>query len=89
MAGTKLRIAFVLDRYNPQGRGEGYFSWLTQELVRLGHEVHVFAGLIEAEPDGVCHIHRIPVVRHPKGMMIISFLIGSALAIRKEEFDVL
>ena len=89
MAGTKLRIAFVLDRYNPQGRGEGYFSWLTQELVRLGHEVHVFAGLIEAEPDGVCHIHRIPVVRHPKGMMIISFLIGSALAIRKEEFDVI
>ena len=89
MTVTKLRIAFILDRYNPQGRGEGYFSWLTRELVRLGHEVHVFAGLIEDETEGPFHIHRIPVVKHPKSMMITSFLIGSDLALRRERFDVI
>jgi UDP-glucose:(heptosyl)LPS alpha-1,3-glucosyltransferase len=85
----KLKIAFVLDRYHPQGRGEGYFSWLIQELLRQGHEIHVFAGVIDEDTDGLCNLHKIPVVRHPKTMMISSFLIGSALAIKREEFDVI
>ena len=41
----KLRIAFVLDRYNPRGRGEGYFSWLIEELSKRG------AGKVENPED--------------------------------------
>ena len=40
-----LRIAFLVYRGNPQCGGQGvYTRHLTRELVRLGHQVEVFAG---------------------------------------------
>lgn len=41
----QLRIAFLVYRGNPQCGGQGvYTRHLTRELVRLGHQVEVFAG---------------------------------------------
>lgn len=45
MPPRPLRVAFTLYRGNPHSGGQGvYTAFLTRELVRLGHEVVVFAG---------------------------------------------
>ncbi len=83
----KLKIAFVFDRYHPNGRGEGYFSWLIGELSKKGHEVHIFASMAGGKPlEG--YLHKIPIVRYPRSLMIISFLVNSARAIRRNDFGV-
>jgi len=84
----KLRIAFVLDRYNPCGRGEGYFSWLIEELSKRGHDVHVFAGMSDETATARYHLHKVRTLRFPRSLMIASFLINSNRAIRQERFDV-
>ena len=85
----KLKIAFVLDRYLPSRGGERYFSWLAQELSRRGHEVHVFATAIEENSGTECQVHRIPVVRYPRSVKILSFLVNSSRAIRPYDFDII
>ena len=84
----KLRIAFVLDRYNPRGRGEGYFSWLIEALSKRGHDVHVFAGMSDETATARYHLHKVRTLRFPRSLMMASFLINSNRAIRQERFDV-
>ena len=85
----KLKIAFILDKYLPSRGGESYFSWLAQELSRRGHEVHIFTTIVEKNPGREYQLHRIPALRYPRSLRILSFLVNSARAIRPYGFDVI
>ncbi len=85
----KLRIAFVFDRYHPDGRGEGYFSWLIGALSKRGHDVHVFAAVADTGPVTGYQLHRIRTLRHPQSLMLISFLINSARVLRQGKFEII
>jgi len=56
-----VRIALTVEDFRPwRGGGEGYVFGLAERLVRLGHEVHAFAGRIENVPDGITP-HEVPM----------------------------
>ena len=48
-----MKIAFIMYQGNMFSGGQGIYTYyLTRELARLGHEVHVIAGLIlSGDPD--------------------------------------
>ena len=51
MSARPLRIALLAYRGNMSSGGQGIYLWfLGRELVRLGHEVHVFAGPPHPDP---------------------------------------
>ena len=84
----KLKIAIVLDRYLPSRGGESYFAWLAKELSGRGHEVHIFATVTEKALVKEFPVHRIPGVRYPRSLRVLSFLINSARTIRLDDFDI-
>ncbi len=85
----KLKIAFVLDRYLPSRGGESYFSRLVRELSNRGHEVHIFATVVEEDQGTEYQLHQIPVLRYPHSLRIFSFLRNSAHAVQQYDFDII
>jgi glycosyltransferase involved in cell wall biosynthesis len=67
--GRRLRIAFLAYRGNPHSGGQGvYTRHLTRELVRLGHEVEVFAGQpwpVLDEGVGLTEVPSLDLYREP------------------------
>jgi UDP-glucose:(heptosyl)LPS alpha-1,3-glucosyltransferase len=84
----KLKIAFVLDRYLPSRGGEGYFSWLANELSKKGHDVHVFATAVEDTPGRQYELHRVSALGYPRSLRIVTFLANVARAIEPYGFDI-
>jgi UDP-glucose:(heptosyl)LPS alpha-1,3-glucosyltransferase len=85
----KLRIGFVLDRFTPSRGGESYFSRLAQELVHRGHEVHIFAMEVQDCRVAEVHCHRIPVVKYPPSLRLLSFLLNSARVLKGVDLDII
>jgi glycosyltransferase involved in cell wall biosynthesis len=55
-----VRIGFIVYQGNMYSGGQGvYVHYLTRELARLGHEVHVIAGRPYPEVDEGVHLHRL------------------------------
>ncbi|MGD0232159.1 MAG: glycosyltransferase family 4 protein, partial [Syntrophorhabdales bacterium] len=83
-----LKIAILLDKFLPSRGGERYFSFLSEELARRGHEVHVFA--TEAEKlDGLPYrLHVIPVPTYPRWLRILSFWRRAGRLIASGDFDI-
>ncbi len=55
-----MRIAFVVYQGNMYSGGQGvYLHYVSRELVRMGHEVHVIAGRPYPEVDEGVHLHRL------------------------------
>jgi UDP-glucose:(heptosyl)LPS alpha-1,3-glucosyltransferase len=87
-SSRKLKIAIVLDWFLPSKGGESYLVWLADELSRRGHEVHVFAIEGEKDPAASYQVHLIPVLRWPRSLRMLSFLLNSGRLVRKDEFDI-
>jgi len=59
-----VRIAFIVYQGSMFSGGQGVFvHYLTRELLRLGHEVHVIAGRPFPEVDEGVHIHKLKTYR--------------------------
>ncbi len=59
-----MRIAFTVYQGNPSSGGQGVFTYyMTRELARLGHEVHVIAGRPFPEADPTVHFHGLKTFR--------------------------
>lgn len=58
------------------------------ELVKRGHEVHIFATEIE-DDSAAYQVHLIPVWRFPRTMRTLSFLRNSALAVGRRDYDII
>jgi UDP-glucose:(heptosyl)LPS alpha-1,3-glucosyltransferase len=85
----KLKIAIILDRFQPSRGGESYFSWLAQELSKRGHEVHIFSRVTEEMDRMDYQIHRIPVWKYPRSLRMLSFLINTARVVQLFDFDII
>ncbi len=59
-----MRIAFTVYQGNPSSGGQGVFTYyMTRELARLGHEVHIIAGRPFPEADPAVHFHGLKTFR--------------------------
>jgi len=82
-----VRIALNIYKFLPsKGGGEGYLASLANQLIERGHEVHIFAN--EWENHNLIHFHTIPVIRYPKFLKEVSFVINSRRKLAENDFDI-
>jgi UDP-glucose:(heptosyl)LPS alpha-1,3-glucosyltransferase len=62
---------------------------LAGELARRGHEVHIFASRVENIQGEPYRLHRIPILRYPHSLSILSFLVNSIRVTRHYDFDII
>ncbi len=75
--------------YSPeQGGGERYFDALCRELVRRGHEVHVFVRAVEVEPAPGVVLHFVGRGRSASSRALKAFARDVEQGLRPGEFDV-
>lgn len=84
-----LKIAIVLNRFFPSSGGQSYFSFLAKALSDRGHEVTVFASQAEKENPKEYNLKIIPVLRWPRTLRIITYIISSHLLVSKDRFDII
>lgn len=84
-----MRIALVRQRYVEHGGAERYMNAVAAELVRRGHEVHVFANRWDdaAASRGVV-FHRVPMIHVTSFLRVLSFAINSKKMITRFPTDV-
>ena len=91
--GLKMKIAFIRMRYVPYGGAENYLSLVGDELVRHGHEVHIFSnwwkGSNPETVSGPFIFHKVPVIKLSSFLKILSFTICSYFLIKKDKFDII
>ena len=83
-----MKIALVCKKYSLQEGGlERYTYFLSRELIRSGHEVHIFANIWQEEPGVI--IHRVPMVRLSSPAKNLSFAFFANRALSKMKFDII
>ncbi len=87
-ARRKLKITILLDKFLPSRGGERYFSMLAEELVRRGHEVHLFASKVEEGPKTPYEVHLVPIIGFPRSLRMLSYMFSSARILKRFDFDV-
>lgn len=79
-----MKTALVIERFCPRlGGGERYAASLACQLLRDGHEVHVFANIWEDSLP--VQFHKVPM----RGLGLLSFAVNSARELRKDKFDII
>jgi len=81
-----VRIALIRQRYTSSGGAERYLAQLVVALAGAGHEVHLFANRWTDPPSGVM-LHRVPVLRGPAFLRILSFAWAAHRMTRGGAFD--
>jgi UDP-glucose:(heptosyl)LPS alpha-1,3-glucosyltransferase len=83
-----MKVAINIENFSrSKGGGEGYASGLAHQLVRDGEEVHIFANSFE-EKEGLI-FHKVPVIKFPLSLKVLSFAINSARLLAKHDFDII
>lgn len=70
-----------------KGGGEGYLAELANGLAERGHEVHIFASEWQNNNNRISY-HTIPVIRYPKFLKDVSFVINSWRKMSNYDFDI-
>ncbi len=89
-----MKIAFVRKSYNPYGGAEKYLSQLTARLIKMGHEVHIFAhrwdSIAAGKADGPSpSFHKVPVIPNPSFLEALSFAFFSRRLLQEESFTII
>ncbi len=88
-----MKIAFVRMKYVPYGGAENYLSLVGNELVKKGHEVHIFSNRWkESSPEtGSAYFtfHKVPVIKITSFLKTLSFAICSYILLKKKRFDII
>lgn len=83
-----FKVALVRLHFSLYGGGERYLSRFARALLERGVEVHLFSRSWNGgEQEGI-HVHRVPALTHPRTLRVLSFAAFSALALRRQSFDV-
>lgn len=83
-----MKIAIIMREYR-SGRGmEGYFRHASEELLRNGHEVHAFLHRWQGSLPSGLHLHRVPMVRRPALLKLLSFSLFCRQRVKSQDFDV-
>jgi UDP-glucose:(heptosyl)LPS alpha-1,3-glucosyltransferase len=82
-----VKLAIICRPFVFYGGLETATAGLIAELVRQGHEVHLFSTAAQREMPGVS-LHRLPVIAFPSLARVISFALVARAAVSRESFDV-
>ena len=83
-----MKVALICKKYSLQEGGlERYTYFLSRELIRAGHEVHIFANTWQKEPCVI--IHRVPMVRLSSPAKNLSFAFFANRALSEMKFDII
>jgi len=82
-----MKVALVLKKYSVEKGGlERYTVFLSRELLRAGHEIHVFANTWQPEP-GIA-FHHVPIIRMSSPVKNLSFAYFSVRELSKIKCDI-
>ncbi len=84
-----MKIALIRREY-AAGRGgaERYAVTLSRALAQRGHDVHVFAGIVEPGQHAGITLHPVPFLRKPSALKNASFQKNSRRLVAAETFDI-
>ena len=84
-----MKIAIIMKQHRlPGGGAEGYFRRASETLLRNGHEVHAFLHRWEGSLPPGLNLHRVPMVRRPPLLKILSFSFFCRQLLKGQEFDI-
>jgi len=83
-----MKIALVRMKYVPYGGAENYLALVGKELIRKGHEVHIFSNRWEGEGSPFI-FHRVPVIKTLSFLKVLSFALNSSFLLKGERFDII
>ncbi len=81
-----MKIALIRRRYSPHGGVEKYVDRLSQKLLALGHEVHLFSTEWPQRPGLV--LHPLPLFRGPGLIKLFHFNRKVEKAVDRKAFEV-
>jgi len=88
-----MKVALNIEYFSPhKGGGESYADNFARELVRRGHEVHVFASVFEdvfGKAGSGITFHQVPSIKAVKPLREISFALASARMLKQAHFDII
>ncbi len=83
-----MKVALVCKKYSLEEGGlERYTYFLSRELIRAGHEVHIFANTWQEETGII--IHRVPMVSLSSPAKNLSFAFFTNRALSEIKFDII
>ncbi|HSO71524.1 MAG TPA: glycosyltransferase family 4 protein [Thermodesulfobacteriota bacterium] len=82
-----MKIALIRRRYSPHGGAEKYVDRLSQKLLALGHEVHLFSTEWPQRPGLV--LHPLPLFRGPGLFKLFHFNRKVEKAVDRKAFEVI
>lgn len=80
-----MRLAFIKKRFSIHGGAERYLQTLIRELIKLGHEIHVFANQWSDE-EGVS-FHKVDIIPFTSFLSTLTFSRNSRFEIQDSKFD--
>lgn len=85
-----MRIAFVHKSFGLNGGTERMLESLVRGLRDRGHDVHVFCDRVDPrfQRARLATFHRVPAGGPGSGLRALRLLVGSALRVRRKQFDV-
>ena len=88
-----MKIAVVRQRYTDFGGAERYTAALVEHLLKLGHEVHVFANewkmKNDGSKDGRIIFHRVPMLKWLSVLQAMTFAIYVRRMLKRQQFDII
>lgn len=96
-----MKIALVRMKYVPYGGAENYLTLVGKELLRQGHEVHIFSNRWEGDDPETSHVlatgqgsgpfifHNVPIIKGVSFLRALSFAVISFLLLKKERLDII
>ena len=80
-----LKIGLIRQRYVASGGAERYLHGVIEELIALGHEVHLFANAWSETPH--VQFHKVPILRGMSFTKILTFALGAQKVVKRAECD--
>lgn len=82
-----MKLAIICRPFVFHGGLENATAGLIGELVRQGHEVHLFSTAGQPDVPGL-KVHRLTVIRAPSLARVVSFALAAKAAVTRDRFDV-
>lgn len=84
-----MRVGLVIENFNlSMGGGERYAIEFVRQLINDGNEVHVFSTSFGNHFENV-QAHKIPTIRMPKSLRVISFAMNSRKLVSQHDLDMI
>lgn len=85
-----MKIALIRKEYTCSlGGAEHYVVNLSRQLLKMGHEVHVFANTFDRPSDAGITFHKVPVLAFFSPLKNLTFALNTKRLLKKETFDII